>query len=360
MKRPAACLHNKIRFGAFVLAFAANIGATSAAEPLSYFTWAGYDDPAFRVPFTDKYGENGVAFSFYSGTDEAFTKLQAGYTADVAHPCIHDIKKWQAAGLLRPVDPAKVQTWNDLIPALRDASAVVIDGKHWMVPWEWGASSVLYRADKVKSAEESYTILVDPAYKGRTALPDAFDEIFQLAAVLAGVKQPLALEEADYPKVEAKFRELRDNARFIWTDPGQLEQAMASGEVDVAWGWPNSFANLKKQGVDIGFMLKPKEKLVTWECGLGILAGAKAPDEEIYDFINALTAPQSGKALVENFGYGHSNLKALAAVEPAKLEGLGLAGDANAMIQGGNLLGPMPEEQRQKLVEMWSLIKAGG
>jgi putative spermidine/putrescine transport system substrate-binding protein/spermidine/putrescine transport system substrate-binding protein len=337
------------------------IGGTAyAADPLSYFTWAGYDDPAFRKPFTDKYGADGVVYSFYSGTDEAYTKLTGGYTADVAHPCIHDIKKWKDAGLLKPIDPSKVTAWNDLVPALRDASSIVIDGKHWMVPWEWGASSVIWRTDKVKLPEETYSILIDPAYNQRTALPDAFDEIYMLSAVLAGIDHPLALQEGDYAKIEEKMRALRDNARFIWTDPGQLEQAIASGEVDVAWGWPSSLASLKRQGVPVDFMLKPKEKLVTWECGIGILASAKAPEAEIYDFINALTAPQSGKALVEKFAYGHSNTKALKAVDPKLLSQLGLDGDADAMIKGGNLMGPMPDAQRQRLVEMWSLIKAGG
>src|SRR5690606_381314 len=57
-----------------VLAVAASLSTAAAAEPLTYFTWAGYDDPAFRQPFTEKYGENGVSFSFFSSPDEAFAK----------------------------------------------------------------------------------------------------------------------------------------------------------------------------------------------------------------------------------------------------------------------------------------------
>jgi spermidine/putrescine transport system substrate-binding protein len=326
---------------------------------LTYLTWGGYDDPAFRKPYTDKYGD-GPTFNFYAGTDEAFAKLQAGYEADVAHPCIHDVKKWKDAGLLQPIDTSKLTSWNDLIPALRDAPALTLDGQQWLVPWEWGASSVLYRTDMVKLDSESFAVMVDPKYKGKTAFPDAFDEIFQLAAVLAGVQKPLALGEEDYPKVEAEFRALRDNARFIWSDPAQLEQALASGEVEIAWGWPNSFKNLQGQNVPVKFMLKPKEKLVTWLCGFAYLKSSAAPAEQVYDFINALEAPESGKALVENFGYGHANAKALAMVPKSNLEALGLSGDPSEFLANGNLLGPMPDDQRKRLIDMWERVKAGG
>jgi hypothetical protein len=42
------------------------------------------------------------------------------------------------------------------------------------------------------------------------------------------------------------------------------------------------------------------------------------------------------------------------------LQELGLGGRPERNHQNGNLMGPMPEKQRQRLIEMWTLIKAGG
>lgn len=349
------------QFSAAILAVLAIAAPVAMAETstLKYFTWGGYDDPAFRQPYIAKYG-SGPEFIFYGHPDEAFAKLQAGFQADVAHPCIHDVKKWNDAGLIQPIDTAKVQAWDSIIPALKNAPALMQDNQHFLVPWEWGASSVIYRTDKVQPAEQSFAILIDPSLKGKVAIVDAFDETYRLAAVLAGVSDPLNLKEEDYPKVQAMMRQLRDNARMIWSDPAQLEQAMASGEVVAAWGWPNSFKNLGKQGIPVAYMLKPKEKLVTWLCGFVVLKSAKAPQEEIYDFINALEDPQSGKALIENWGYGHANALSLKAANKADLDALGLGGDPNEFLANGNLLGPMPEEQRARLVKMWADVKAGG
>jgi putative spermidine/putrescine transport system substrate-binding protein/spermidine/putrescine transport system substrate-binding protein len=155
------------------------------------------------------------------------------------------------------------------------------------------------------------------------------------------------------------MKALRSNVRFIWQDPAQLEQAMASGEIEVAWGWPNSFKNLRSQEVPVDFMLAPKEGLVTWLCGFAHLKSATAPVEEVYDFINALEDPESGKNLVENWGYGHANAKALALVPKADLEAIGLAGNPSDFLKKGNFLGPMSEKQRERLQTMWDLVKAG-
>jgi spermidine/putrescine transport system substrate-binding protein len=342
------------------LGFALASGATLAAEPLHYFTWGGYDVPEFRPDFTAKYGKTGVVYSFFADTNEAFAKLKAGYKADIVHPGNPDVQKWIKAGLLQPIDTSKVAAWNDLVPAIRDTPTLMAGGQHYVVPWEWGFSSILYRTDKLKDPAQDYRLLIDPKFAGRTAIPDAFDEIYLLAAILAGVKDPYNLQPGDYAKVETVWHEMRHNARFVWSDPSQLEQAMAAGEIDLAWGWPNSYRNLLKQKIPVAFMLKPKQKLVTWIDGFAITKDATAPTQEIYDFINALETPETGKLLVDEFGYGASNRKGLAMVPKQDLATLGLDGDPEQTVAGGNLLKPMPEKQRKRLTEMWSLIKAGG
>ena len=326
---------------------------------LTYFTWAGYSDPAFQRSYIQKYGA-GPRVVFFSGTDEAFTRLEAGFRADIAHPCLPDVKKWKDAGLLQPLDTAKITDWSDFFPALRDSPAVVIDGKHWMLPWEWGFSSIIYRTDKVHLSEQTLRVMIDPKFKGKTTFPDVFDELYQLAAALAGIQNPLNLRESDYPKVEAMFRALRDNARFLWTDPAQIEQAMASGEVDLAWGWTNTVRRLRAQRVPVDFMLNPKEKLATWVCGLALLKSSAAPRQEVYDFINAVESPASGAAMVQKFGFGHINMQAMKAVPKSDLQMLGFGGDVNSVLDRGHLMGPMPEAQRQRLIDLWETIKAGG
>lgn len=341
-----------------LLTAAAQNSASAEDTTLKYMTWAGYEEPAFIQPFIEKYGL--PEYILYAHPDEAFLKVQSGFEADVLHPCMNDIAKWQKAGLLKPIDPAKIVWWDDLLPSLRDAPGVVIDGEHWILPWEWGYSSVLYRTDKVTLTEESYSALVDPAYKGRVSVPDSFDEVYVMVALVAGVEDPLNLKEEDYEKIEATFRQLNGNLRFIWSDPSALEQALAAGEIDLAWGWPNSYVNLKNGGTPIAWMTKPKEGVAAWLCGPAILASATAPEEEIYDFLNTLASPESGKTLIETFGYAQSNKKALEMVGEAKMQELGMTSNPEDFLSDAHMIGGMDPDQRARLVEMWETIRAGG
>jgi spermidine/putrescine transport system substrate-binding protein len=124
------------------------------------------------------------------------------------------------------------------------------------------------------------------------------------------------------------------------------------------WGWPNTWADLVKNGTPVKFMQKPAEGMITWMCGFALVAGGEGSEDEAYDFINASLEPSAGKALIEKYGYGHSNLSSFAEVDPARLEQLGMSGDVADFLAKSNFLRARPEEQRQRLIELWDKAKA--
>ncbi len=72
-----------------------------------------------------------------------------------------------------------------MLRALPDLDAG--DGKVWMVPWDWGNTSILYRNDIVKDPAPSWSLLWDKAYAGRIATIDAVHDTPVVAALLAGI-----------------------------------------------------------------------------------------------------------------------------------------------------------------------------
>ena len=135
------------------------------------------------------------------------------------------------------------------------------DGKVWMVPWDWGNTSILYRTDLVEKPEASWNLLWDPTYSGRTATIDAVHDTPVVAAMLVGV-DPFDMDEAGLKKVEEKLREQRPLLAAYTTDMTSVEQSLASGELVAAMTWNASATALKKQGVPVEFM-KPKEGMLT-------------------------------------------------------------------------------------------------
>jgi len=330
----------------------------NAAANLTVFTWSGYELPEFHQAYLDAHDGREPDFGFFSDEEEALQKVIAGYTPDIAHPCVNTVGRWRAAGTLRPLDPSKITSWNTIFPQFLELQDVKADDQYWHVPFDWGTSSVIYRTDLVEVPEESWTIFLDDRYKGKMSFLDAPDNVAAIAGLLVGAENPMDLDDAQIEESGKVLRHLHQNMRFYWTDQTELEQAMASGEVVAAWGWGSSVVNLKKQGVAIK-MMNPKEGIMTWVCGLVSIASGPAPDQDRYDFINAMLSPESGKYLIEQYAYGHGNSESFKVADPAAVAALGFT-DPNEFLKTGNFFTAVDPAKRQKIYDMWQQIKAGG
>lgn len=327
-----------------------------AQDKISYFTWSGYELPEFNPGFLTKHPD-ALEVSMFGDDDDAFTKVKAGFHPDVAHPCYDKIARWNAEGLLQPIDTSRIANWDKIFPVFRNLADIQAgDGKVWMVPWDWGNTSVLYRTDLVApDAEMSWNMLWDPQYAGRLATIDAVHDTPLVAAILAGVN-PFDMSAEDLQKVADKLREQRPLLTTYTTDMTSVEQSLASGELVAAMTWNASAVALKAQGVPVEFM-NPKEGMLTWTCGFVMLKDAKNPDL-VYDFINSRLDPEAGKYLIEAYGYGASTSTAFAEVGKEKLDELKLPADPEEMLKTTVFTGPM--KQNDELAKMFERVKAGG
>jgi len=267
--------------------------------------------------------------------------------------------RWYDAGILKPVDVSRLKHWPDVYPAFKKLHGVEIDGQTFHVPWEWGNTSIAYRPDLVDIKEESYTLLLDPRYKGHMAVFDNSEEVPVMAALIAGIKNPFDMNDAELGQVREIMKRMNDNMRFYWTDYTQMQQALASGEIVAATSWNDTVKTMTDQGVPIKFM-NPKEGILTWVCGMVLLKDGPGDADQAYDFIDAMLSTESGKALTENYYYGHSNRETLKLLDPQLVKDLGLD-HAEARIADPNthFFEPMPNAQREKLNAMLEEVKSG-
>ena len=337
------------------LLLTASLTPAAAADKLQYFTWSGYELPDFNKSFLAAHPD-GVEATVFGDDDDAFTKVKAGFRPDLAHPCYDKVARWNKEGLLQPIETAKIKNWDKIFPVFRNLPDIQAgDGKVWMVPWDWGNTSILYRTDLVKNPEASWQLLWNKDYPGRLAVIDAVHDTPVVAALLAGVN-PFDMTAAEMDKVAAKLREQRPLLSSYTTDMTSVEQALSSGALVAAMTWNASATALKKQGVPVEFM-KPKEGMLTWSCGFVLLKDAKNIDLA-YDFINSRLETASGKYLIESYGYGSSTSSAFAEVPPDELAKLQLPADPEAVLKSTVFTGPM--KQNDDLAKMFERVKAGG
>ncbi|MEZ5912203.1 MAG: extracellular solute-binding protein [Paracoccaceae bacterium] len=236
--------------------------AQAAGEPLTCLEWGGYDAAEYIGSYVGKHGAL-PEFSIFSGEEEALAKVRAGFAADVMHPCNYSVARFVNAGLVTPIDTARLSNWADVFPALQTAEGVLQDGNVVMAPADWGNSSIAYRTDMIDPAfiaDPTWGIFYDEAYAGKVSMLDS-EVLIQIGAMVGG----MPYDEAYALSGDALAAAAKDwgakgvnISRFLWSDPSEVQQAMASGEIVAAYAWNDLVKNLKAEGVPVEYA-SPKE-----------------------------------------------------------------------------------------------------
>ncbi|MEY8843216.1 extracellular solute-binding protein [Cribrihabitans sp. XS_ASV171] len=342
------------------LAAAALTGpAFAEGGDLVVFDWAGYEDPAFYQGYIDQHG-GPPTFAFFADEEEAFQKLRSGFKADAAHPCSQSVPKWMEAGLLAPIDPSRIDRWDDLESSFRQIEAYMKDGQHYFIPIDWGNTALTYNTELLTEDQvQSLQAFADPAHAGRVSLPANVDDAYALAFLANGVKDWTKATDEDFQKASDFLRRAHQNVRAYWDSGSALAQLMQSGEVYLAWAWNETFATMTDEGHPIAMKRDTDEGSSSWVCGYSRLAEDTGASEDLfYDFVNAWLEPASVEYIVSAWGYGHSNTQAMAAMDQETVASMGL--DFNDTIRKNTLWqAPVPADLREKMIAEFELIKAG-
>lgn len=341
-----------------ILAGAATLLALPAlaADPdFTVFDWSGYEDPGFFAAYVDTYGTN-PTFAFYGDDDDAFQKLASGFRADVSHPCSQMVSKFRDADLIEPWDVSRIPEFAVINPAFLNSPIYQDDQGVWYIPAEWGATAIAYNTEEVDaSAVKTLQVFVDPAYAGRISLPDNNDDVWALAYLATGVTDWTTVTEEQFVTAGEWLRQAHQNVRAYWADGAELAQLMATGEVLIAWAWNETPTTMVAEGHPIAFEREPVEGSSTWFCGYVNLKNGPGSEDKAYDFINAWLDPRTANYIVENWGYGHSNTEAVAGIDQALVELVGL-GEIDVPILAQV---PMDNQLRDRMLAEFEKIKAG-
>ncbi len=329
-----------------------------AAGEVHYHTWSGYDAPELFKSYIEKYGGM-PEISLIGNEEDSYAKMVTGWAPDLMHPGNYNVRKWYEGGMLKPIDTSRVKNWPDIFESVRNEESAKIDGKQYMIPSEFGNSSVVYRTDLVDQEykdNHSWKILYDEKYKGRIAFYDAADSIVQVAARVLGYDNIYSLSDDQLKEVKKLATKQRDLLRLYWSSATELEQAMASGEVVAAYGCNQSVVNLKKQGLAVDMMV-PKEGIFTWIAGFTMHKKVKN-ETAAYDLIDAWTSPESGAWLIDNYGYGSTNTKAYDIVPKERLAELGFS-RPDAVLDGSIFFKALSPEVDKRYQEIATEVQAG-
>lgn len=331
-------------------------GAAMAQDAdLLVFDYSGFEDAAFHADYVEKHGAS-PRFAFFADEEEAFQKLVSGFRADTAHICAGSVTKFVESGLLAPWDITRIDAWDDLNRNLTGHDMAGTD-EVYFVPTDYGSTGIIYNPDQVsEDAVASLQVFRDPAFAGKITLPDNVDDIFALAYLATGVTDWSQVGDDQFDAATAWLREAHPNVRTYWTDPAELAQLLASGEVTVSWAWNETYPTMTEEGRPVAYQRTPQEGSSLWVCGNVRFKDAPGSEDKLYDYVNALLAPNATQALLDN-GFGQTNATAMSQMPQAELEASGL----DAMPEGVPVLAqlPMSQDLRERQAEAFEMIKAG-
>jgi len=344
-------------FGALTGAMLLSSTAVQAGDKdLVIFDWAGYEDQNFFLSYLEKHGDS-PTYSFFSDEEEAFNKIRAGFKADMAHPCSQSVIKWREAGIIEPFDTSRMPNWKDI--EFGDTEGFTVNGEVYVVPIDWGSTGLTYRTDLVSEADAAtLQSFANPKFQGRISLPDNVDDAYALGYLAIGVTDSNKGTEADFEAASAFLRKVHANVRTYWADGAELSQLMSSGEVLISWAWSETPVTMQAEGHPVKMNLKTKEGSSTWVCGYVNLVDGPGSEDKMYDFINAWLEPRSAEYIVTEWGYGHANLKAMAALGQETLDGVGFS-NFDTYTVGTLQQAPLPFELRERMIAEFEKIKAG-
>ncbi|NJM83476.1 MAG: extracellular solute-binding protein [Tabrizicola sp.] len=342
-----------VAFAVSALAFA---GASNAADPdLVVFDWAGWEIPELFQAYSEKHG-TGPTYSFFADDDEAFQKISSGFKVDVASPCSQMVPKYRDAGLIEPWDVSKIPEFDNIADRFLSSKAFVDEEGVWFIPTNSAYTAIAYNTETVPAEDvASLSVFTDPKYAGRISLPDNTDDVWALALLATGVTAWTDVTDEQFAAAAAWLRQVHPNVRVYWSDPSELSQLMASGEVQVAWSWNDAVAIMRAENFPVGFQRQPKEGVTTWFCGMINIKDGPGNEDKLYDYVNAFQSPAAAEAMIANFGYAHTNEASLATIPADELQ----AADVGPV--DGILLPQVPIDtaMRDKMLEEFELIKSG-
>jgi spermidine/putrescine transport system substrate-binding protein len=275
---------------------------------LQVLDWAGYGydgGQSMFTAFTKKYPKNKPQFTVMTNESDALAKLHAGVKPDVFRPYVGWVKYFATSGLVQPWDPKLITNFKFLNPAMVKAGQY--NGKQFGIPADWGFDQILYRTDKVKPKAKSWGLIFDDRYKGKIAWFDDLN-MLTIAGLYLGVKNPWNQSDSELKKSQSFLKSKKKLVRLIWASETNLWEAFGSGELWIAYAWPNDWVQMKKKGLKVAYM-RPKEKPIAWVGMLMLLKGSSRP-KLAHAFADTWSSTKSAKWLEDNYGYGSANTKA--------------------------------------------------
>ena len=316
----------------YILALALIMAGCSTSEDRSHilkvYNWADYLDEELLDEFEQWYKEQTgddvkIIYQTFDINETMLSKIELGHEDyDVVCPSDYIIERMLRNDLLLPLE----RDFGDTPDYLGNVAPYIVskfdeiegNGKNandYAVGYMWGTVGLIYNPKYVAEEEtESWTVLQNPAYKGKVLMKDAFRDVY--TALLIGLNKDeidagrkdirtLAFDTSDeaITLVEDFMCSFRESVCGWEADFGKEQMTKELAWMNLSWSGDAQWAI--DEAAEIGMELKytvPSEGSAIWFDGWVIPKYAKNTKAARY-FINFMCKPENAIRNMDMTGY---------------------------------------------------------
>ena len=316
-----------LAFAALILLFAA-CASEDRSHILKVYNWADYIDEDLIEEFEDWYEEQTgetveIIYQTFDINETMLSKIELGHEDyDVVCPSEYIIERMLKNDLLLPIQKEFGNTpdyTGNIAPFIKDMFSY-IDGhgknaNDYAVAYMWGTVGLIYNPKYVaKEAAQSWNVLLDPAYKGKILMKDAFRDVYTSLlvalnkdAIDASTKDIRSISfdcsEESIALVENYLNSFKESVSGWEADFGKEQMTKELAWMNLSWSGDAQWAI--DEAAEIGLELEytiPSEGSSVWFDGWVIPKYAKNIKAASY-FINFMCMPENALRNMDMTGY---------------------------------------------------------
>ena len=283
------------------IAFMPRPGWSAEEAKVNFYNWDTYIGETTLDDFEEATGI-AVKMDLYADNDELFAKLKEGNPGyDLIVPTNDYVERMMAAGMLVPLDHAKIPNIENIEPVFLNAN--FDPGRKYSLPYMWGTLGIGYRKSKVDGVPDSWKWVLDSdKYAGRIALLADAQATLGVSLMYLG-RSFNAADPQEIKQAEALLINQKPHLKVFADDNGQ--DLLLAREVDLTMEWNGDILQVMAEDDDLSFVV-PGEGSQLWQDCLCIPKGAPHL-ENAHRFINFILDAEAGAAIADFIQYATPN-----------------------------------------------------
>ena len=269
-----------LAFAAFVVALAVPAAGVSKGTALptsvgkgegklTLVAWSGYVDPKWKTPFEKQTGCK-ISVKEAPTSNDMFNLMTSGGGGqyDMVSASGDASLRLIAAGAVAEANVALIPSYKQFFRAFQSPATNTVDGKHYGISLQFGPNILLYNPAKEKKPT-SWSVLYNPANKGKITVPDNPIQIADAALYLSktkpglGITDPYELTKAQLAAAVALLKQQRPLVKKYWGLPSDQIDLFSNGGSTLGASWPYQYSQLKAAKKSVSYAT-PKEGVTGW------------------------------------------------------------------------------------------------